>query len=319
MRLRLWAAALLWAGAAAAEPLHVTVIPVEVTMPAEARLELLSAVELRARHPDFGGYSAIELARDGAHFVALSDQADWFEGRLRREGDRIVAVEDARTRPLLRPEGRGAIVWRDAEALEIPDPDLDGPRWVAFERRHRIGFFAGPDAPERTVALAVDTSDWPPNDGLEGLALAPDGRLLALLEVKDLEARGLAAVPAWWLTPDDPADPTRLDGVATALPPPGRFAVTGADFGPDGRLYVLGRTFGVLGGFSFGVFRYEVAGDALTGPEVLLELAGSAGADNAEGISVRRDAQGRLRVTVITDDNFNLLQRTIIYDFAAPD
>ena len=37
--------------------------------------------------------------------------------------------------------------------------------------------------------------------------------------------------------------------------------------------------------------------------------------DNMEGLSVHRDAAGALVLTLISDDNFSLLQRTVLLQF----
>jgi hypothetical protein len=41
--------------------------------------------------------------------------------------------------------------------------------------------------------------------------------------------------------------------------------------------------------------------------------------DNMEGISVWRDADGRIRVTLVSDDNFFPLQQTIFAEFLLAD
>jgi hypothetical protein len=45
-------------------------------------LEFRGGLVLRSPHPGFGGISAIRVASDGAHFIALSDKGWWFRGRL---------------------------------------------------------------------------------------------------------------------------------------------------------------------------------------------------------------------------------------------
>ena len=38
--------------------------------------------------------------------------------------------------------------------------------------------------------------------------------------------------------------------------------------------------------------------------------------DNLEGLSVHRNSKGELVLTMVSDDNFSLLQRTILLQFA---
>jgi len=41
--------------------------------------------------------------------------------------------------------------------------------------------------------------------------------------------------------------------------------------------------------------------------------------DNLEGVSVWRDADGALRATLVSDDNFRFLQQTEIVEYLLPD
>ena len=70
----------------------------------------------------------------------------------------------------------------------------------------------------------------------------------------------------------------------------GDFLVVDADFGPDGKLYVLERDFGWLG-FRTRVRRFALGPDGL-GDEVTLLETPFGELDNMEGISVWRDAAG---------------------------
>lgn len=275
-------------------------------MPAEAGLELLGAVELRSLAPEFGGFSAIEVSADGARAVMLSDRAHWLEGRILRRDGALSGLGDARLRPALPPDSPP--IRRDAEGLAIADPDLAGPRIVSFERLHRIEALEAEGGPADPVPNSVDAQGWTGNSGLEGLAHAPDGRLLAIRERGETHD---GPVPAWWI--EEGGRTTRIE-----LPRLRELSLTGADFGPDGRLYVTARGFDWLTGFAFAIWSYAVEGDALTDPRELLSLAGVEGADNAEGIAAWRGPDGRVRLLVVTDDNFNLLQRTLLYEFAVP-
>jgi hypothetical protein len=98
----------------------------------------------------------------------------------------------------------------------------------------------------------------------------------------------------------------------------GTFLVTGADFGPDGRLYVLERDFAWVGGFASRIRRFVLGPDGFDDGETLLET-GFGTPDNYEGISVWRDPAGETRVTLIADDNFFPLQSTAIAEYRLED
>jgi hypothetical protein len=94
------------------------------------------------------------------------------------------------------------------------------------------------------------------------------------------------------------------------------FLVTGADVGPDGRLYVLERSFSILGGFASRVRRFAIGRDGLTDETLMLETPPGRH-DNLEGISVWQDDDG-LRMTLISDDNQRFFQRTELVDYRLP-
>jgi hypothetical protein len=48
---------------------------------------------------------------------------------------------------------------------------------------------------------------------------------------------------------------------------------------------------------------------------VIFEADGSHQIDNLEGLSVHRGAGGETVLTMISDDNFSLLQRTLLLEF----
>jgi hypothetical protein len=55
-------------------------------------------------------------------------------------------------------------------------------------------------------------------------------------------------------------------------------------------------------------------GTTIDGP-ALIEADMNFQIDNMEGLSVHRDADGALVLTLISDDNFSLVQRTLLLQF----
>ena len=66
--------------------------------------------------------------------------------------------------------------------------------------------------------------------------------------------------------------------------------------------------------------RGAIAPGAIADGTILLEASGlTMTVDNMEAIAVSRAAEdGELRITVMSDDNFNPLQRTLLLQFALP-
>src|SRR5262249_58294623 len=84
----------------------------------------------------FGGISAIRVAADGAHFIALTDKGWWFRGRLVYEDTRPAGIADAEMAPMLGPDGKplAARGWYDAESIAADG----GTLYVGIERVNQI-------------------------------------------------------------------------------------------------------------------------------------------------------------------------------------
>jgi len=87
---------------------------------------------------------------------------------------------------------------------------------------------------------------------------------------------------------------------------------------PNGDLIVLERHYAMLFGVAMRIQRISAA--ALDGPQpmegtTLLTAGMSHAVDNMEGMAVHKDARGRTILTIVSDDNFNVLQRTLLLQF----
>ena len=282
------------AQAEATGALQVRATPVEIA-PAELHgLRLLDAVELMADHAAFGGFSGL-LVDDG-RLTAVSDFG-WLLTAALADG---IGLGDADFRPLPGASGSGDKTASDAESLAL----LEGRLAVGFERDHRIEIM-------EDGRIAREHRDrrferMPSNGGLEALATLPSGRLLAIGE-EPIDG----AFPAFVLHPDG--------GIAAgALPQVERHSVTGADIGPDGRLYLLRRDWSIIAGVSIRLERYRLDPSGFPRPEtreVLAAFESASGIDNMEGIAVWEPPGGGVRLAIVSDDNFNLMQRTLLMLF----
>ena len=281
--------------------LQIDAAPVEIAPAKLDGLRLRGAVELTSNHPAFGGISGMLI--DGRKLVAVTDHGWLLRSPLDDEhpGLRPVGGE---IQPLLdRAGGRLETAARDAEALA----NVGGAHAVAFERDHRAAILdAG--RPGRTISdPRLDRLGF--NEGIEALAALPDGRLLAIAEAPEDGAFPM------FLLDDSGITATR------ALPQSGPHFVTGADLGGDGRLYLLRRDFSLLGGLSARIERYRLGADGFPRPETRETLAAfesGSGIDNMEAIALWHDG-ATTRLAIVSDDNFNLLQRTLLIDFEVLD
>ncbi|MDZ4134183.1 MAG: esterase-like activity of phytase family protein, partial [Paracoccaceae bacterium] len=98
----------------------------------------------------------------------------------------------------------------------------------------------------------------------------------------------------------------------------GGFLPVAADFGPDGRFYLLERQFRGIAGFASRVRRFDIGQTGISGETTVLETP-SGRHDNLEGLSVWRDVTGAIRLTMVSDDNFMFFQRTEIVEYRVRD
>nr|WP_280922935.1 esterase-like activity of phytase family protein [Rubellimicrobium aerolatum] len=247
----------------------------------------------------FGGFSALELAPDGLAFTALSDRAILVRGHLVRDASGRVTGIDMEERLLLvdRAQRRLRGTRADSEGLAIGP---DGATWISMEGVARI---RREDAPPSLVPDNPDFARMRHNAALEALAVDAAGTIYTLPE---LPFAGEDSVPVYRLR-DGAWD------VPFHLPVRDGFAITGADIGPDGRLYLLERNFTGLG------FRSRLRRVGLDGQGEATLLTTATGVhDNLEGVAVWADGDG-LRATLISDDNHQFFQRTEFVDYRLPD
>lgn len=265
----------------------------------------LQSYEWRHDADWFGGFSALHVSDEGRKLTAINDRARLITARIQRDGNRITGIELLEDRQILSSRGR-IMTGRagDSEGIAMAG---DGSLYISFEGVHRVAHYARPGANARVLPrpgafLALDV-----NGSFEGLAIDKRGWLYTLTE-KNRTAQGEIPVYRWdgraWSTP-------------FVLPARGKFLPVSADFGPDGRFYVLERAVSFTG-FRSRLRRWQVEGDMPTAEQVLFET-GTGTHDNLEGLSVWRDAQGALRATMVSDDNFLALQRTELVEYLLPD
>lgn len=280
------------------------------------QLRYVGGLELSSNHPDFGGLSALIVSKTGDALIAVSDQGNWITADLQSDGDRPVSLSRSLIAPLLSADGTALSGKReaDAEGLAVPvgtDPRTT-PVLVSFERHHRIRKFnlaeKGFEARAETVRDFGTLTNLANNQGLEALTFLPDGSLLALSE-ESLDADG--HIIGVRLT-ETKATPVRL---RQHLP----YMLTDLAILPDGDLVTLERHYSLIAGVSILMRRIPAAALESNAPldgEILLQANNSRSIDNMEGLSIRQTVDGTSLLYLLSDDNFNPLQRTLLLVFA---
>jgi hypothetical protein len=277
-------------------------------------LEFRGGLVLTSPFKEFGGISALRVQADGARFIAVSDRGWWLRGRLTYDGHKPTGVAEAEMAPVLGADGKplAARGWFDTESIAQDG----GTLYVGIERVNQIvRFDYGKDgllARGTPIPVPPGVKTLPFNKGLEALVFVPRplplaGALIAISE------RGL-----------DKAK----NSLAFLIggPSPGTFTfkrtadydISDAALLPGGDLVLLERKFGWTSGLSIRLRRIAIADikpNAVVDGATLFEADLGYEVDNMEGLSVHRNGNGETVLTLISDDNFSVIQRTLLLQF----
>ena len=277
-------------------------------------LEYRSGLVLTSPFPRFGGLSGLRLDPKGERFISFSDHGHWFTGRIVYDGRAMTGLADVESAPMLGPDGKPITTrgWFDSESIAI-----DGSLvYIGLERVNKVlrfDFSKGfTRARGEVVPLPKAASRLPNNQGLEALVFVPRGQPLAGTLVA-MSERGLDT-----------------DGNLVAFlvggPTPGQFSVRRTDdfdisdavLLPAGDLLILERKFSWLSGVGIRIRRIPLTSLApnavIDGPAIFeADLANEV--DNMEGIDAHVTEQGETVLTMVSDDNFSMIQRTLLLQF----
>jgi hypothetical protein len=301
-------------------PIEITATPIDSFSVGERErrdfgaLTFRSGLELRSSSESFGGFSG--LWRSGEEIVALGDNTQWLTARVVSANRRLTGFANTIIAPVLGRDGRPLRRTRsyDTEGLTI----AGGIAYVGIERTQEVMRFnwakEGVRARAQAVPVPPEAMRLPRNQGLEAIGVAPPRSPLAGAVVVIAEQAGGTTTT-----------PTRgfiLSGArkgAFDVVRSGGFDVTDLAFLPSGEMLLLERRASLLRGFGARIRR--IAPDALfpeatvDGP-VIFEADMAHQVDNMEGLAVHRDGAGETIVSMISDDNFSGLQRTVFLEFA---
>ena len=277
-------------------------------------LEYRSGLVLTSSFPAFGGLSGLRLDPKGERFISFSDKGNWFTGRIVYRGREMTGLADVESAPMLGPDGRpiAARKWFDTESIA-----LDGSFvYIGIERVNQVLRFDFSKGFTRSrgevVQIPVAAHKLPFNKGLEALVFVPKdmplaGTLIAFSE-RGLDAKG------------------NLIAFLIGGPTPGQFSVRRTDefdisdavLLPSGDLLVLERKFSLVAGLGIRIRRIalaSVAPDAVVDGPAIFQADLSNEVDNMEGIDAHVTPEGETVLTMVSDDNFLMIQRTLLLQF----
>lgn len=278
------------------------------------QLEFRSGLVLTSSFKAFGGLSAFRLDAKGEGFIALNDKGDWFTGRLVYTGKALTGLADVQSAPMLGNDGKPITTRKmfDSESLAIDGMTL----YVGIERSNRILKFdfrqGGIASFGEEVTVPPALRRLPNNKGPEGLVVVPKGMphegALIVVSERGLDASG--NLIAFLIGGAKPGQ--------FAIRRTGEFDISDAALLPSGDLLILERKFSLLGGLGIRIrkipLRAIAPGAVVDGPSIFDADLGYE-IDNMEGLDVHRTADGDLVLTMVSDDNFSLLQRTLLLQF----
>jgi hypothetical protein len=277
-------------------------------------LEYRSGLVLTSRFPGFGGLSGLRLDAKGERFISISDHGSWFIGRIVYRGREMIGLDDVEAAPLLGADGRPITArgWFDSESIA-----LDGPLvYIGLERANEILRYDFSKGFTRSRGEVVPTPPalrkLPRNKGIEALVMVPKGLPLAgtliALSERGLDRDGnLIAFLIGGKTPGQ-----------FSVRRTNNFDISDAVLLPSGELLVLERKFSWVSGVGIRIRRIplkSVAPGAVVDGASIFDADLSHEIDNMEGIDAHVTPEGDTVLTMISDDNFSMIQRTLLLQF----
>ncbi len=279
-------------------------------------LEFRGGLALTSKNEAFGGISGIHMEPDGAHFLAVTDRGSWLRGRILYRDGTPNGIADIEIAPILGSDGKplAAHGWYDVESLT----ERDGLFYVGIERVERIMRFDirrdGLAARGEPMPVPADFKTFKNNKSLECLAAPPKGpahagALIAITE-ESLDAAGNLRA---FVLPGGKGEVVRF-----SIKRSDDFDVSDCTILPPGDLLILERHYSPARGVAMRIRRLplsSIAPKRLVDGKTLIVADLAYQIDNMEGIAVHRNAAGETVLTLVSDDNFSVLQRNLLLQF----
>lgn len=299
---------------------YVPLYPDEVQRLDLGTLEYRGGLVLSSDDDRFGGFSAIEITPDGQRLLSISDSGYWLTAQLTFEQGGLSGITDVRMADML--DAEGATLEGDHEDAEGLADLGDGRYAVSFERDHRVlAYEVGADWSAIEGALPTPLPGPPGierlrnNGGIEGMAPGPNGSIWMAVEDPIIDGRPHTV---WQIHTGGGIDLSYNLAVERG------FGLTAIAADEDGALILVQRFYSQAIGNRIRIVRLtpdaleaaRAAGAVVEG-ELLAEFTPDITVDNIEGAALAT-VDGERRLFLISDDNYNDAQRTLLLSFAIP-
>ncbi len=304
-----------------ATPLTTTRIPLnhrDMSINTVGRLHYLGGLKITSSKRHFGGISSFVISPDGHQILGVSDSSQWLVADMVYDDrDHLVDIKNARMAPLRNIRGQKPA--RDAEAITAVDGagyvvSFESPHTLRyFQARHPFDYISLFSADAQKITFAPDLpktyASLPDNLGIEALTTLPDGRMLAFSE--NTVTNGTINQAQGWIIGHG-----KVEALNYEISP--SYRPTDMATLPDGDILVLERHFSLAKGMAARLTRLPAlsvkAGKSIKG-EIIADLAFPFNMDNMEALAVRQNAAGEVIVYIMSDNNFNRLQRNLLMMF----
>jgi hypothetical protein len=269
-------------------------------------------ISMSANSANFGGWSDLHVSPDGRTLSTISDLGSWLTARIDYDSEgNLAGLSRGRIGPLRGLDGRplASKIEADAEGMALLP---DGSWLISFERQHRLWRYPTLDSTPVPINLPPGFERQPENGGVEAMTALSDGRVVAISEEYSLTPGALVG----WV--GQPGRDGRYVWQTFSYPKIADFNPTAVTPLPGGGFVLLERAFDMVRGVRIRVMRMETADvqpGATAKPHELARLASPMAVDNLEGIAATKGPRGETLLWLISDDNFNPLQRNLLLLF----
>jgi hypothetical protein len=294
---------------------------VEIGQPVQG-LIWQGGIDMRSAADNFGGLSGLGFTGPDNRLVMVSDRGNFVSGQLLYDDAGVpLSLIGVTVTPIQNSSGRDLTraYTKDSEALAVVlRDDVPAAVRVGFENLTRVADFTLVDGVPTGAAREITIPDWlsetRTNATLEAVCIAPPTSPVAgstlLLTEGIIDDDGQHS--AYLLGRNDKGPLSYISGEGTNP--------TDCAFLANGDLLVLERGISFLS-FNMRLFRIPAAevkpGAHLRGTELL--YASGADIDNMEALAVHPGPDGKPRITIVSDNNFNDWERNLLLEFSLPE